>query len=42
MPKYGRFQFADNAEIQRRAGSDWMYDKKREMEEAAELGLRSQ
>ena len=27
MPKYGRFQFADNAEIKRRAGSDWMFDK---------------
>ena len=27
MPKYGRFQFADNAGIKRRAGSDWIYDK---------------
>ena len=27
MPKYGRFQFADNAEIKRSAGSDWIYDK---------------
>ena len=27
MPKqYGRFQFAENAEIKRRAGSDWMVD----------------
>ena len=27
MSKYKRFQFADNAEIKRRAGSDWLYDK---------------
>ena len=27
MPKYGRFQFADDAEITRSAGSDWIYDK---------------
>ena len=27
MPKYGRFQFADDAEIKRRAGSGWIYDK---------------
>ena len=27
MPKYGRFQFADDAAIKRRAGSDWIHDK---------------
>ncbi len=27
MPKYGRFQFADDAEIKRSAGSDLIYDK---------------
>ena len=28
MPKFGRFTFADNAEVKRRAGSDWLKDHK--------------
>ena len=27
MPRYGRFQFADDAEIKRRTGSDLIYDQ---------------
>ena len=30
MPKYGRFQFADDAEITRSAGSDWICDKRKQ------------
>ena len=28
MPKYGKYDFPENAELQRKAGSDWLKDTK--------------